>query len=195
MRKKSFGENKKSLLDKFIETIRCKKVMSKIPSNSIVLDLGCGFNAQLLSLIENKIKKGVGIDLSVNNNFKSNKISLINSRADTKLSFPNNSFDIVCALAVIEHVNNYKVLLSESFRVLKKGGLLLLTTPSQNSRPLLEFLANTLKVVDSDEILDHKQYFSTQILTKLLVDAGFDRKFIKIDKYAVGLVIFAQIQK
>lgn len=46
------------------------------------------------------------------------------------LPYPNRSFDVVICLALIEHLDNPSNLLSESYRVLSPGGILILSTPN-----------------------------------------------------------------
>ena len=48
----------------------------------------------------------------------------------TDLPFSDNSFDLVCAFDVIEHIEDDKKALNEVFRVLKPGGILFLTVPA-----------------------------------------------------------------
>ena len=47
-----------------------------------------------------------------------------------KLPFENENFDIVIFCAVIEHLYNPNLVLSEIYRVLKKGGILITLTPN-----------------------------------------------------------------
>lgn len=63
--------------------------------------------------------------------FKLNNVPIekVNLNTDI-LPYPDNAFDLVTCSEVIEHVENYRRLLREAKRVLKKGGLLILTTPN-----------------------------------------------------------------
>jgi SAM-dependent methyltransferase len=45
------------------------------------------------------------------------------------IPFPSNEFDAALCIEVLEHTQNPKVLLSEAFRVLKRGGKLVITVP------------------------------------------------------------------
>ncbi|MEM2512589.1 MAG: class I SAM-dependent methyltransferase, partial [Ignisphaera sp.] len=46
------------------------------------------------------------------------------------LPFPNEFFDLVLSLEVIEHLANPDNMLKEAYRVLRKGGYLLISTPN-----------------------------------------------------------------
>jgi SAM-dependent methyltransferase len=52
----------------------------------------------------------------------------------TALPFADGNFDLVCALDIIEHVDDENAALSEISRVTKSGGTLLLSTPLHPSR-------------------------------------------------------------
>jgi len=84
--------------------------------NSIV-DYGCGDRFLESELIK-RGKNYIGYDI---NDFDFNK---------DMPPLDNNSVDLVISLAVIEHLYNPEKLLSESFRILKPGGCIYLTTPN-----------------------------------------------------------------
>lgn len=80
----------------------------------------------------------VGLDL---NPFEDSNVKAI--RCDLNEGFPVASevFDVVAAGEVIEHMLDEEIFLKECFRVLKKGGTLVLTTPN------LAFWVNRLLVL------------------------------------------------
>ncbi|WP_220271929.1 class I SAM-dependent methyltransferase [Helicobacter sp. MIT 99-10781] len=75
------------------------------------------------------------------------------------LPFEDASFEIVTMLAVLEHITHHIEMLSEIARVLTPGGIAILTMPSHLAKPVLEFLAYKLHVIDEAEIRDHKRYY------------------------------------
>lgn len=99
-----------------------------------VLEVGCG-NGYYLSLLNRVGLKldltGVDIDqLALNDAIKfigDNKVKVVLANA-VKLPFKDNSFDKIVMSEVIEHVDEEKAVLQEIYRVLKKGGILTLTT-------------------------------------------------------------------
>jgi SAM-dependent methyltransferase len=68
---------------------------------------------------------------------------------------PDNSFDTVVSFQVIEHIQNDRLFLQEIQRVLKPGGVALLTTPNRslsltrNPWHVREYLASELKAIAS----------------------------------------------
>jgi len=189
-RTESFSINAGSMLDKLIAYLRFKKVINNIPNNSIVLDLGCDFNAIFLQKIETRIKEGFGIDLKINSEFKNNKIKLLSHNLDNRLPFEDAYFSAVTSLANLEHLNYPENVLKEIYRVLKPGGLLLLTTPTIFSRPVLEFMAFKLKLINKEEITDHKKYFTKKELEKYCREFGFSHwKYKYFQFFMNGLLI------
>ena len=63
-------------------------------------------------------------------------------------------------LAVLEHLSYSEDSLKEIHRVLKKDGRLIITVPSKIAKPILEFLAYKMYVIDRLEIEDHKKYYN-----------------------------------
>jgi ubiquinone/menaquinone biosynthesis C-methylase UbiE len=161
-----------SLLDKFIRWWRFKKIITHIPQNSIVCDIGCGKNPYLLKKISNLIKYGIGFDKGLEN-YKDSKLELKNLEISKNIPLGNESCDVVTMMAVLEHLFYPQEILNESFRILKNGGKLILTTPTPISKPILEFLAYKISLIDKREISSHKNYFWLSDIKKLLAQAGF----------------------
>lgn len=109
------------------------------------------------------------------------------------LPFENESFEVVCMLAVIEHLNYPLLMLKEIKRVLVKNGILLLTAPSHAAKPVLEFLSYKLHLIDEAEIKDHKRYYNKADLEDCTNKAGL---LMETHKYfQFGFNNFAKIRK
>ena len=131
-----FVENSKWFINK--RKLDCKERITKaagFTSNKIdnFLDIGCG---EGYSLIEAKSKgwNVFGIDITDHrmeaaktNDIKFIKADLINS------NLPSDYFDVVYLDSVLEHVYNPSDYLSEIKRILRKGGILYLGVPNEDS--------------------------------------------------------------
>lgn len=119
-------------------SLRFVNIQNSINSKTI-LDLGCGFGWFEKFSIENNCKEIVGLDVVdtdfeiIKENLKSEKLKLVVGTAN-KLNFKDEYFDTVTAWEVIEHIpyGTEKDMLLEIERVLKKGGILYLSTPFSN---------------------------------------------------------------
>lgn len=180
-----------SFLDKFLRWLRFRKVTKHIPKDSIVCDIGCGNDAYFLKNISNLIKHGVGLDKDIKN-YKNPKLEFKRIKILKEIPLEKGSCDVVTMIAVLEHLLYPQEILNECFRILKKGGKLILTTDTPLAKPILEFLAFKLKLIDEDEIQDHKNYFWLADIKKMLLKTGFKEENIKnyfIEYYLNFLVI------
>ena len=103
-------------------------------NEAYILEVGSGLGQNSHQIAERGAKKVVGIEYSAKkvnwskSYFLENKIKnldLIQGDAEN-LDFPDNEFDFVFSISVLEHVKNPKKALQEMYRVLKPGGKLLL---------------------------------------------------------------------
>ena len=108
------------------------------------------------------------------------------------LPYPENQFDLVTSSEVIEHLENYRGLLRDAYRVMKDNGVIILTTPNVlnvNSRVryLFSGFANLFgplpvrndKLYSTGGHITPIPYF---YLAHALTDAGFDQIELSIDK-------------
>lgn len=191
----SFGQHGASFLDTLIKKLRFRHIVPHIAAGSVMVDLGCGYQGELLRLLHQKLKQGVGIDMVVSSKQPADNVKLLTGRVDQKIPVRSKSVDAVTALAIIEHLEHPDVLLKEAHRILKPGGLLLLTTPSKMAKPLLEFMAFKLKIISSEEIADHKRYYTQASLGKGLAQAGFDPKRLNVTTFELGMNLLARAIK
>ena len=117
------------------------ELKKQLPSSKRILDAGCGAGllANALALEGHKVS---GIDLSESSlevAKKYDRTGLVDYRTANaySLPYPANTFDAVCAMDVLEHVENPGRLVSEASRVLKPGGLFFYHTFNRN---LLSYL-------------------------------------------------------
>ncbi len=126
-------ENEKEDFDPY----RFQAILEFVPAKSKLLDVGCGLGEFLR--YTKKLRPGVdlyGVDFSekainFNREKDQGKISYEVSSAYS-LPFQKNSFDIVTAGEVLEHLDDPEEFIKEARRVLKPGGRLLLTLPYED---------------------------------------------------------------
>ena len=70
--------------------------------------------------------------------------------------------------ALLEHLDNPEELLLDALRLLKVNGILVMTTPTPISKPLLEFMAYKIHIINEVEIKEHKHYYSKQDIINLI---------------------------
>lgn len=197
MRESSFGESGMSFLDKVILFFRIRRIKKYLQNCDVVVDAGCGHSALLLRwILKNfNVKKGVGLDISFVEGLINKNLNLVKSDFSNPLPLDNNLADYIISTAVVEHLSDPLLHMKEIERVLKPGGKLLLTTPSKLAKPLLEFMAFNLGVIDRDEIADHKQYFSIAELKNALIQCGFHIEDIEAHTFLFGLNNFILAKK
>ncbi len=125
----------------------------------------------MLKALREKISKGVGIDILVENGRDGN-LELRRGDFTKRLPIADGEFGTITMLAIIEHLENPAPLLRECGRGLRRSGRIILTTPSPPSKPVLELLA-WLHVISRKEIFDHKHYYNKEEIEGLLAAAGF----------------------
>jgi len=194
-RVKSHFQNREPLLEGILQSLRFRRVEKLITPKSSVLDLGCGYYGSFLNKLSGKISSGWGYDVSVSRKIFSKNIRLktISTREISKL--PSNHFDFVTMLAVIEHLKNPEFFISAAYKALKSSGKIILTTPSPKSKTILEILAFRLGLVSPLEISDHKKYYNSKNLKRLLIKSGFENNKIRLQEFELGFNILAEATK
>jgi 2-polyprenyl-3-methyl-5-hydroxy-6-metoxy-1,4-benzoquinol methylase len=96
--------------------------------------------------------------------------------------FPDNSFSAIHFSHLIEHVPDPRGFLAEVRRVLKPGGLAIITTPNVDG-----FQARLFKHTWRSAIADHLILFSRTTLRRLVEESGFDiRQTVTWGGLAIG---------
>lgn len=108
----------------------------------VLVDVGCG-QGKLYSLVNNGFNRYLGVD-AVRYDDLPTPIEFIPFDLDIgKVPLPEQVADVVCAVEVIEHLENPRALMRELVRLTKPGGLVIVTTP--NNLSLLSKLTLILK--------------------------------------------------
>ena len=128
-----------------------------------ILDVGCGTGTMLTHLARFGAARGADMDLEAVGYCHDRGLQQVTqSRADS-LPFEKDTFDLVTALDVVEHIDDDLGALREMRRVIKPGGLLLLTVPAYR------FLWGR-----QDDINLHKRRYVARELRNRLQTAGFE---------------------
>jgi len=103
-----------------------------LPKKGKILELGCG-EGLLSQSVQQKTGADVfGVDISSSGVNLAIKRGITASIADLnkRLPFPDSYFDLIFSDQVLEHVYNTDFLLSETYRILKPGGIMIIITPN-----------------------------------------------------------------
>lgn len=193
MRKISHFQSNEPPLESLLRNLRYNKAISYIRNRAKLADIGCGYYGELLKRVHKIISLGDGYDLSVSNVPKFNKIKLIRSDLNKNKFGKPGFYTCVTSLAVIEHVNNPNKFIRRISTILKKNGILIITTPHIRSQPILEFLSRRLGLISKDEIDDHKNYYTKESLLNLITKNNF--KILKLTTFELGLNLFCVASK
>lgn len=150
------------------------KELESLVSGGNILDVGCGGGFFLSSLGKKWKKHGTEINPSAVR-YGRNKFKLDIRLGQLKeVKFPSESFDVVKIRNAIEHLSNPFSELKEIHRILRKNGLISITTPNIGSL-CGRLYREKFRVVDP---VHHLYYFSKNTLVKMLEKTGFRIKKI-----------------
>jgi SAM-dependent methyltransferase len=168
-------------LDVFLAKQRYKIAQRRIHragKSGRILDIGCGSCPLFLAAVDFREKYGLdkNIEVGVANEAKKQGIVLINHYIENeeKLPFEDNFFDVVSMLAVFEHIDPEQLVRvhMQINRVLKPGGIYIMTTPAFWTDGLLKFLAK-LRLISGISISEHKDSYNYSKVSSVLKKAGF----------------------
>lgn len=145
-----------------------------------LLDVGCS-EGVIAHFLKRKVSKIYGIDKSKKDLVKARKRGIITKHTDLdqeKIPFRNSFFNAVTCLDVIEHIKDPAGLIEEIYRVVKRGGDLILSAPNiRFSDHLLElFIRGHFPKTSEDKTAydgGHIHYFTFSDLKLILNQVGF----------------------
>ena len=118
------------------------KAVNQLNSGGVLVDVGCG-SGRLWSFIGDHVDRYLGVDV-IRYDGLPEAVEFIPFDLDSgKVSLADGSADLVCAVEVIEHLENPRAFVRELLRLTKPGGFVIVTTPNQLS--LLSKLTFILK--------------------------------------------------
>jgi 2-polyprenyl-3-methyl-5-hydroxy-6-metoxy-1,4-benzoquinol methylase len=146
----------------------------------LILDVGCGWGSFLQVVKKNQLPY-FGIDISSKaveicreKKLDCQKTDLI-SLSGTQI----RKYSAITFFQVIEHLKNPLEYLKEAKKMLKKNGILYITTPN-NQSPLRYLFGPHWSVYRTPS---HYFFYSNKSLKQLLIAAGFSQFKIKIDRF------------
>lgn len=197
---KQYGEKKicsvnsfpllRKLLKKF-DLHREDLAISLLDRGERLLDVGCGSGSLMFKTMDN-YNEVYGIDISLSRieearmnavkKFRnSNGLHFSSCNINERIDFPDNMFDAVTSVAVIEHVFDPYFVVGEMHRVLKPGGIFIGEVPNiAYIRQRIHLLCGKLPVTSSPynwkEIGwdgGHLHYFTKKTFCSLIEESGF----------------------
>lgn len=172
----------------------------------VVLDAACGtgYGSEILS---SSVKKVVGLEISDHalnwgrQHHKKENIEFKKADLNKPIDLPDNYFDAIVSFETLEHVANQQNTLSEFKRVLKPGGILIISSPDReiitekggannefhiNELSKSEFISLIKEYFEAEEIFGQTKYMILpwhKRIIKLIAKAdifGIRRKIVKI---------------
>lgn len=144
MQENSYSDLNKKVLDEFSRKLKAKQIVSILKKNKAfspkdklkVLDIGCS-SGVISEYLAKEIGSVTGIDIDRNALLMArrnqNKYMKFKYMDANKLKFQDASFDIVIANQVYIYILDLTNFINEIYRVLKPGGLLLLSGANKYS--------------------------------------------------------------
>jgi ubiquinone/menaquinone biosynthesis C-methylase UbiE len=184
------------ILTGFLARQRAKmadSIITEEKRDGSVLDIGCG--TKPFFLINTRFREKYGIDASVEKGYSQEYgLKLFKRNVTGRLPFRECTFDVVTMLAVLEHLEkgNIADVISEVRRVLKEGGMFIITTPAKSAGIILS-LFSRLGLFSREEVEEHKGLMNEEDLTRYLESAGF--RSIRSRRFELGLNIVMVARK
>lgn len=127
----------KNLVIRFVHNKRLDKILDIFPkeTKNLILDAGCG-EGQLLEKLHSRFSDNAyyGADITdVALTYAKGRCQFAHFyKANLgKLPFKKEFFDVIICTEVIEHIYEYETVIFEFLRVLKKGGILIISFPNE----------------------------------------------------------------
>lgn len=108
------------------------------------LEIGPGYGRVMVEVQKQASITGLEMDLELIEKLSSRNLKVVQGIAE-KMPFADASFDVVISEEVLEHIKNQKQVIKEIYRVLKPGGIVILTTPNKWIYRTLMFVNNIVK--------------------------------------------------
>jgi len=189
------------IMEPLLARLRARQADRLIPSalrSGRILDIGCGSYPYFLAntsfrekfaIDQLPIPEQAAADFSIES-------YTLDLNVEPRLPFENDFFHAVTLLAVVEHLdpNSMAQLFTETRRVLRPGGIVVLTTPSAWSNSLLHRMAH-LGLVSAEEIHEHAYAYTLPLIGWYFGQAGFQMRKIKFGYFEFWFNMWATAEK
>lgn len=131
------GERERTVyLIRYNEVVKVLSRLPKMMRAPMLLDVGCGCGYLLSYVGQTDAFRLSGIDFSKGRLHVARNRGVNDVVAADAQNLPqkDNTFDVVTSTETIEHLPNHSAMLRETKRVLRKGGILVLTVPSLHTK-------------------------------------------------------------
>lgn len=143
-----------------------------------VLDVGCGWGDFLEMLESEKIRYlGIDADREAINICKTKGLTCSLATIEELIKNNKQPYSAITLFQVIEHLENPIKLLTSAKKLLKKNGMILITTPN-NDTPLRKIFGSRWSVYNEPS---HFVFYNKKTLVKTLVKVGLKPVSVKID--------------
>jgi 2-polyprenyl-3-methyl-5-hydroxy-6-metoxy-1,4-benzoquinol methylase len=161
-----------------------------------MLDLGCGYRADLLTAVHKDLSTAVGVDLAVDHDHgATHGLTLVDGEIVAILdTFDAGSFDYITMMSVLEHLPDPQAALNGIHRVLAPGGMAVCHVPTWLAKPVLEVLAFRCGI-STEGIDDHRTYYHIAELWPMAIRAGFRPVSTKMRYSMLGFALRAELRK
>jgi 2-polyprenyl-3-methyl-5-hydroxy-6-metoxy-1,4-benzoquinol methylase len=157
-----------------LEAMRTLKRCRNLPDDARILDVGCGdgFHLSLLREYGNKKWNLEGIDLDRRAVDAATRAGLkVHLGSVEEIDLPTESYDLVFMIQTIEHVEKPDAVLRAIYRLLRKGGRLVIVTDNTGS---FDFKFFKSRYWGGYHFPRHFNLFNRKSLTKLAEKTGFE---------------------
>jgi SAM-dependent methyltransferase len=161
-----------------------------------MLDLGCGYRADLLTVVAKDVPRAVGVDLEIDpaHAAANNIIAIDGEVVETLDTLDAESFACITLISVLEHLPNPQAALNGIHRVLAPGGTAIVHVPTWLGKPVLEVMAFRCGI-GTDSIDDHRTYYRIAELWPMVIGAGFRPMHTKMRYTLLGFALRAELHK
>lgn len=186
------------LLEPMLARLRANMANHLIPDHlrtGKILDIGCGSYPYFLSRTHFEEKYAID-QLDVTSETLGIKGQSLDLNKTPQLPYEDNYFQIVTMLAVVEHLDptSMELLFKDIHRVLAPGGMVIMTTPSGWTDPLLKTMAR-LNLVSAEEIDEHAYAYTLPLLGWYLGRGGFDMTKVNFGYFEMRMNMWATASK